>query len=178
MKNMEKNIFKIFIIFEKALAKEVIMKKLIFLMLPLMILFAQEPFDEKDPREIIEKVRIYKLTEILDLTEEQTTKFFPHLKEMRKTEQDFHKQRMDIIQELKDLIKTNVQEKEIMSVLNRFQEIQKKNMMIQIKELKNLRQILTPVQQAKFLIFQEDFEREIRDLIKEVRKRHPRPPEE
>ncbi len=154
------------------------MKKLILLFLPVLMLVAQEPYDKKDPREIIEKVRIYKLTEALDLTEEQTTKFFPHLKEMRKTEQEFQKQRLELIQKLRDLLKNNAPEQEIVNVLNKFQEIHKKRITAQMKEIEDLRQILTPVQQAKFMIFQEDFEREIRELIREVRKGHHKPPED
>lgn len=154
------------------------MKKLIFLFMPLMVLVAPEPYDKKDPREIIEKVRIYKLTEALDLTEEQATKFFPHLREMRKSEQEFQKQRLELIQKLRDLIKTNAREDEIVNILNRFQEIQKKRVAAQMKEIENLRQILTPLQQGKFLIFQEDFEREIRELIRKVRKGHHQPPED
>ncbi|MGB9719983.1 MAG: Spy/CpxP family protein refolding chaperone [bacterium] len=151
------------------------MKKLIFLILPLLMLSAQERCNEKDPREIIEKVRIYKLTEVLDLSDEQVTKFFPHLKEMRKNEQEFHKQRLEILKELKDLIKANAKEQEIAKVLDRFQELQKKRMVAQMEEMKDLKNLLTPLQQAKFLIFQEDFEREIRDLIREVRGRHMPP---
>ncbi len=154
------------------------MKKLILLFVPVLLLVAQEPYDKKDPREIIEKVRIYKLTEALDLTEEQTTKFFPHLKEMRKTEQEFQKQRLELIQKLRDLLKNNTPEQEIVNVLNKFQEIHKKRITAQMKEIEDLRQILTPVQQAKFMIFQEDFEREIRELIREVRKGRNKPPED
>lgn len=154
------------------------MKGLLFLLLPLLVLLAQEPFDKKDPREIIEKVRIYKLTETLDLTEEQMTKFFLHLKDMRKNEQDFQDQRMVLLQELRNLVKTNAREQEIINILNKFQELQKKRLTNQMQEIESLKKILTPVQQAKFLIFQENFEREIRALIREVRKKHHNPPED
>ncbi len=154
------------------------MRKLFILMLPLIILFAQGHYDDKDPREIIEKVRIYKLTEALDLSEEQTVRLFPRLREIRKTEQEFHKQRIETIKKLKDLVKANAEEKEIAKVLNQLHDMQKDRMASQIKEMESLRQLLTPIQQAKFVIFQEDFEREIRDLIREIRcKRLPSPSE-
>uniref|UniRef100_A0A7C4TH48 Periplasmic heavy metal sensor n=1 Tax=candidate division WOR-3 bacterium TaxID=2052148 RepID=A0A7C4TH48_UNCW3 len=143
----------------------------------IVLLFSQGNFDEKDPREIIEKVRIYKLTEALDLTTEQAAKFFPRLKEMRKTEQEFQRERIEIIQKLKQMLKEGATEQEISKVLDRYSEIHKKKMERHIKEIGELKEILTPSQQAKFLIFQEEFEKEIRDLIKEVRKRHPRPDE-
>ncbi|MEO0122578.1 MAG: Spy/CpxP family protein refolding chaperone [candidate division WOR-3 bacterium] len=154
------------------------MKKFIIFFLPLLFIFAQGKSEEKDPREIIEKVRVYKLTEELDLSEEQITKLFPRLKEMRKNEQEFHKQRMEIIQKLKELLDEKAKEQEIVKTLNRLQELQKKRFESQLKELEEIKQILTPEQQAKFIIFQEEFEKEIRDLIREIRwRRHPPPPE-
>ncbi|MEO0128931.1 MAG: Spy/CpxP family protein refolding chaperone [candidate division WOR-3 bacterium] len=154
------------------------MKKFIIFFLPLLFIFAQGKSEEKDPREIIEKVRVYKLTEQLDLSEEQITKLFPRLKEMRKNEQEFHKQRMEIIQKLKELLDEKAKEQEIVKTLNRLQELQKKRFESQLKELEEIKQILTPEQQAKFIIFQEEFEKEIRDLIREIRwRRHPPPPE-
>ncbi len=147
--------------------------------LPLLLIFAQGRPEEKDPREIIEKVRIYKLTEELDLSEEQITKFFPRLKEMRKNEQEFHKQRNEIVQELKELLKTKAEEEKIVKLLNKLQELQKKRVESQLKEAEEIRQILTPEQQARFIIFQEEFEREIRDMIREIRgRRQPHPPSE
>ncbi len=145
------------------------MKKLVILVLPLVALFAQGHHEEKDPREVIEKVRIYKLTEALDLTEEQTMKLFPRLRDFRKREREFQRQRVATIDKLRDLIKTNAEEKEIVKVLDKLHEMQKNRLALQIKEMENIKELLTPVQQAKFLIFEEDFEREIRELIREVR---------
>ncbi|MEO0190474.1 MAG: hypothetical protein ABIL70_07640 [candidate division WOR-3 bacterium] len=154
------------------------MKRAILGLFLIPLLFAQDEFDEKDPREIIEKVRIYKLTEALDLTTEQATRFFPKLKEMRKSEQEFQKERIKLVKELKALIEANAQESEIIKILNRYSEIHKKRMIDHARELEGLKEVLTPLQQAKFLIFQEEFEREIRNLIREVRKRHPPPKSE
>lgn len=141
------------------------------------MVFSQESFDDKDPREIIEKVRIFKLTQELDLTTEQAVKFFPKLNELRKIEQEFQKERMDILKELRDLIKNDASDKEITKVITKFEEAHKKKMVGQIKKMEEIKEVLTPLQQAKYLIFQEEFEREIRDLIKEVRKHRPPPKE-
>ncbi len=150
-------------------------QKAILALFLIPLLFAENEFDEKDPREIIEKVRIYKLTEALDLTTEQATRFFPKLKEMRKTEQEFQKEKIKLIKELKVLIEEGAPESEIIKILDKYTEIHKKRMIEQAKEIEGLRGVLTPLQQAKFLIFQLEFEREIRDIIREVRRRHPPP---
>ncbi|MCX7995857.1 MAG: hypothetical protein N3A65_08850 [candidate division WOR-3 bacterium] len=153
------------------------MRRFLICVFPFLILFAQAGSEDKDPREIIEKVRIYKLTEELDLTEEQMAKLFPKLKDMRKFESEFHRQRLELIHELKNLLEKKVNDQEIVKVLDKFQELQRKRYEAHLKEIESIKQILTPVQQARFIIFQEEFEREIRDLIREVRKRRHQPPE-
>ncbi len=154
------------------------MKKFTIAFLPLLLIFNMGNSQEKDPREIIEKVRIYKLTENLDLSEEQITKFFPRLKELRKSEQEFHTKRMEIVKKLKELLAEKASEQEIVKTINHLQELQKKRFEMQLKEFEEIKQILTPEQQAKFIIFQEEFEKEIRDLIREIRGRKPPPPPE
>jgi len=148
------------------------MNKLIIFIFFTAMVFGQ-PFDEKDPREIIEKVRIYRLTQELDLTTEQATKFFPRLNELRKIEQVFQKERMDIIFELKKMVKNNVPDNEIAKSISRYETVLEKKAEGQKKIIQEMKEVLTPTQQAKYLIFQEEFEREIRELIREVKKRHP-----
>lgn len=139
----------------------------------LAIAFSQEVFDEKDPREIIENVRIYRLTQELDLTTEQAAKFFPQLNELRKIEQNFQKERMATLRELKDLVKSNDSTAKITKAIKRYEAVQEQRATAQIKKTEEIKQVLTPLQQAKYLIFQEEFEREIREMIKEVRKHRP-----
>jgi len=47
------------------------------ILLGLAVLSFSQTFDENDPRAIIEKVKIYRLTKDLDLTTEQAILFFP-----------------------------------------------------------------------------------------------------
>jgi len=68
------------------------MKKLVILLGLVAISFSQ-PFNNEDPRAIIEKVRIYRLTQELDLTTEQAIEFFPKLNELQKIERHLDKKR-------------------------------------------------------------------------------------
>jgi Spy/CpxP family protein refolding chaperone len=140
------------------------------------LVFAQGPPDKDDPREIIEKVRMYRLTQELDLTTEQAVKFFPKLNEIRKSEQKFFEERLEIIKELRELLKDSSADKELTTVIDRFKTIQDERQRVQGKTMDEIREILSPQQQARFLIFQEEFEREIREVIKEVRGHRPPPP--
>jgi Spy/CpxP family protein refolding chaperone len=161
---------------EKGGERGVNMKKTVMLALFGVLAFAQGKFDDRDPRDIIEKVRLYRLIQELKLTDEQSTKLFPKLQEMRKNEHAFHTERLEIVEKLKKLLGENASDGELTKVLDEFAAAFKKRAQSQAEELQSIRGILTAAQQAKFLIFQDEFEKEVRDLIKEVREhRHPPP---
>ncbi|UCG93387.1 MAG: Spy/CpxP family protein refolding chaperone [candidate division WOR-3 bacterium] len=135
----------------------------------LMLLFAQN-FDAKDPRVIIEEVRIWRITQELDLTSEQATQLFPKLHEFRKVERDFRKQRMQLLSEMRILLHRGASNQEIRNVVEQYRAVHIKKIEQEVKSLKEMEKILTPVQQAKFLIFEDEFTREILDMIKHIKK--------
>ena len=145
------------------------MKKLVILLGLVAIAFSQ-PFNNEDPRAIIEKVRIYRLTQELDLTTEQAMEFFPKLNELQKIEKAFRQKKIQILFELRNLLKNDADDKEILIVVSKYEDIQRKKIEDQIEKIKEMWKILTPVQRAKFLIFQEEFDDEIRKMIRQVKK--------
>lgn len=149
------------------------MKKLLIL-LGLTVFCLTQPFADDDPRAIIEKVKIYRLTQELDLTTEQAIRFFPKLNDLQKIERKFGEEKMKIIHGLKELLREHASDEKILEVVAKFEELQKNKLTKQIETRKEIWQILTPVQRAKFLIFQEEFNREIREMIKKIKK-HRKP---
>lgn len=149
------------------------MKKMLIL-LGLVVFCLAQPFADDDPRAIIEKVKIYRLTQELDLTTEQAIRFFPKLNDLQKIERKFGEEKMSIIHELKELLKEEASDEKILERVAKFEELQKNKLSKQIETTKEIWQILTPVQRAKFLIFQEEFSREIREMIKKIKK-HRKP---
>jgi len=137
-----------------------------------VLLIAQED-EVNDPRAIIEKIRIYRLTKELDLTTEQAIEFFPRLNELQKIDKDFRAQQVEIIASLKELVRGEAEDGEIQQSLSRYEALLKDKVERQLSKLKEIRGVLTPGQQAKYLIFQDEFERDIREMIKEVRKLQP-----
>lgn len=133
---------------------------------------AQE-LNDQDPRAIIEKVKIYRLTQELDLSTEQAELFFPKLNELQKIERDFHEQRAEMLHELKGLLVSGNNEDEIVIIITEFEDAQKEKVSAQVQKMEDMWMVLTPVQRAKFLIFEDEFHREIREMIKEVKKRRP-----
>jgi Spy/CpxP family protein refolding chaperone len=145
------------------------MRILVVLVSVCAVCFAQGP-NHHDPRVIIEKVKIYRLTQELDLTTEQAQTFFPKLHELEKIEQDFYDQRLKMLDELKMLVVEEGKEDEIVTIVNKIEDEQQRKMEEQMSTLHDMWKVLTPVQRAKFLIFEDEFHREIRDMIKEIKK--------
>ncbi|MGB3341983.1 MAG: hypothetical protein WBB37_10940 [bacterium] len=147
------------------------MKKTLIL-LALSTLCLAQPFDDQDPRAIIEKVKIYRLTQELDLTTEQAVVFFPKLNELQKIEREFGEGKIKIINELKKLINDDASDEKILEEVSKYEKLHKDKMTKQMNKIKELWKILTPIQRAKFLIFQEEFNKEIREMIKKIKKHH------
>jgi Spy/CpxP family protein refolding chaperone len=151
------------------------MKTLIVLVSLCAVCFAQGP-NHHDPRVIIERVKIYRLTQELDLTTEQAQMFFPKLHELEKIEEDFHEQKLEMLDALKMLVIEEGKEDEIITIVDEFEDAQQKKMKQQMSKLHDMWMVLTPVQRAKFLIFEDEFHREIRDMIKDIKEhRHQQP---
>jgi len=150
------------------------MKRLVVLTLIILAFPYGQESDSKDPREIIEKVRIYRLTKELDLSTEQAIEFFPKLNELRKIENEFRERRQEILVHLKELLGVSAPEKEILESIVAYEKLLRERVDRQIEKMKEIQTMLTPSQQAKYLIFQDEFEREIREMIKEVKRLQPR----
>jgi hypothetical protein len=146
---------------------------LLVLLLTVAVTHAQES-EAQDPRAIIEKVRIYRLTSELDLTTEQAVELFPKLNELQKIEREFRDQQMKIIEHLREQVGTSAPDTEIIKSLSRYEGIFKERLERQLKKMREIKKMLTPSQQARYIIFQDEFEREIREMIREVKKLRPR----
>ncbi len=146
---------------------------LVVLTILFAISFAQNN-EKHDPRVIIENVRIYRLTKELDLTTEQAIEFFPKLNELQKVDREFRSKQQQILGELRILVQDSAPDIEIIETLTRYEDIFKGRVERQVMKRQELRKMLTPNQQARYLIFQDEFEREIKRMIQEVKRLHPR----
>ena len=150
------------------------MKIFLFILTILVTISFGQESEAQDPRTIIEKVRIYRLTRELDLTTEQAIGLFPKLNELQKIDKEFRTQQQEIIGDLRGLLDDNAPDKEIIKLLGRYEGIFRERLERQINKMREIRKMLTPSQQAKYIIFQDEFEHEIREMIREVKRLRPR----
>ena len=128
----------------------------------------------------MEAVRIWKLTEQLELSQEQIASFIPalqiHEREMRKMQREL----MTELQDMQTvLLEEEVKQKEATRYLDQFIEHQKKMDAAHLAFIKSLPDYLTPRQQLQFLRFESDFRKHLRKFLQEQRGsmgKHPRNP--
>lgn len=138
-------------------------------------------FEGKKPKEKLEMIRIWKLTEELNLSEDQSTQFFPKLKELQRIREEFERNRMKIIEEIENYLRNAKKyEKELKAKLQELELSESKFREAEAKIKKEIAAILTPEQQAKFMLFQMRFNEELRNVIqraknmkKEMRAKRP-----
>jgi Rad3-related DNA helicase len=122
------------------------------------------------PRDMIEAYRIWKLTETLDLSEDEMPAFFSKLQQLEEKRQDLGKREQEAIEDIAHVLgREEVDEVDLAKALNRYDQIRRKR----IDELEGLRQealsMLTARQRCQFIVFEERFRKEIRHMIERVR---------
>ncbi len=155
------------------------MKKLILigaLMIIPVSLFAQRPggqFDRmKKPRRAqIEMLRIWKMTEELDLSEKQAEKFFPKLRNEDKKIKELENQRQKIYRELnEDVKKGEMDAKDLDKTIDNLTEIQTNIIQKHAKFIREMDEILSTEQQAKLIIFRHKFRERMVGMMRDVQR--------
>jgi len=139
-----------------------------------MIAFADVQEDKspyrKGIRENIEMLRLLKMTQALDLTEEQASKIFPAINRVEKEKMKINKEIGQKITELKLILdKEKPNESEIQNVMEDLKGL-RSLLKSKDEELESvLEENLTLVQRAKYLLFMVDFYRGLREKVNRAR---------
>jgi hypothetical protein len=130
-------------------------------------------------REKIEALRVYRMTEFLNLTEEQAVTFFPRLNAFENNIRQKQQQQMSLIREIDNKIKDanfKTSEAEVKKYCRQLADTERELIKEKEKFVEELGTVLSPEQQLRYLIFEARFrERLIRSLHiieeKEVKRR-------
>lgn len=125
--------------------------------------------DRGEIEKIIESLRIVKMTEALNLSEEQSIKVFTKIGQIEKEKKILQKKKIEAIQNLRESVDSGAHEEEIKKYVENI-----KNLAVSIKDqddalIKHLEGVLSVEQQAKYIIFAEDFQKDIRKMIGHAR---------
>jgi len=148
-----------------------ILKFFLFLFLISGLAYPQ-PLPKERVREQIETIRMWKLTEALNLSQEQSMRFFPLFNQWEREKRQLDLEGDRLLDEMKLVLKKErLKEKEIRTLLERLEENRVRRGEGQKDFWLRASKILTLRQRAEYLIFQRDFEKRIREIIKGIRER-------
>ena len=129
-------------------------------------------------KEKMEKFRIWKLTEYLDLTPKQSEKFFPEYNQFEKRKRDRHEQIKELIIHIDSLSQEESfapDEEDYQKYSQKLMELEKAEVELKKEFLKDLDDVLNTKQKVKFLIFDDKFKHE---LMEKLRDKHFNPDKE
>lgn len=134
------------------------------------------PDDEgirEELREDIENLRIWKLTKYLDLTPEQSSKFFPIYNEFEEERKKLRSEKLTIIRKINRAVEMeDYPEKELERLLDEHDKITQKELALLAEYRERAQKVLTLRQTAKLVIFSHKFQREIQRMIRDARQKH------
>jgi len=154
---------------------KIIILSLLLLVIPSFVY--AHPYEDEGKKmhspvmERIETLRMWQLTKALDLDEETASRLFPILNEYDKKRDKIERQIGDNIRALKKALKEDDASK-IMKLTDDIQQKREKLCRINRQEMEEISRVLDFRQQAKYLLFQYNFRRHLRDIIYRARKRH------
>ena len=154
------------------------MKKMLLLIIIILapaILFAQPRGmrgQKMSPRrEQIAMLRIWKMTEELELTEDQAGRFFPRLRTDDKNIEELEMERQSIFRELhKEAMKGDMAEKDLNDKIESISAIEVIILKNRVDFIKNLDDLLSPDQRAKLMVFRHRFRDRMENMMREARK--------
>jgi Spy/CpxP family protein refolding chaperone len=158
---------------------------LILLLTPAGLVFSQGPSSSTDERpgrredrekirENIETLRVWKLLETLNLSEEQSTKFLPALKEFQTAKKNFEDRRRDLLEELETTLNAGPNDEKLKEILGKLEDNRRQFQTATDSYLEKAKSILTIEQQAQLFLFEDKFEKRIRETIEQIRGGHSR----
>ena len=113
---------------------------------------------------------MYKLLEALDLTSEQSAEFLPALNEFQDAKRKFQDDRRAFLQELEDALESErIDEEKLERALAALESVREEFQAEFVKFLQKARAMLTLQQRARLQLFEERFERRLRDSIRQMR---------
>jgi Spy/CpxP family protein refolding chaperone len=121
-------------------------------------------------RERIETMKIWKLTDALNLTSEQSEKFFVLYNKHQKAFEEIEDKRMELINRLDSLINNPQSSNQKMNeLISQFQDVPQQMAVENERFLKDISPILSVRQQAELIVFEERFRQQMREFVREIR---------
>lgn len=150
------------------------MTKPVYTLLALVLmangLFGQDDFKPMNPerRERMESLRIWKMTEFLELSSDQSVLFFPKLREYEKSIRSDQEGQREIIRRINEKIEREadrIGQDDVRKYTQQMTDFEKRIIDKKQKFILDLSDVLTPEQQMKFIIFDSNFRNRLMKML-------------
>jgi len=120
----------------------------------------------EEVRKKIEAIKIWKLTEALKLDPDTSARLAAVINPLDQQRMDIAREQMTAMRELRSLLQSpKPDEAKLKTAIDKLEKNHVAMQETRNKEFKAVKGILTTEQQARFIIFQQDFRREMRGMI-------------
>ncbi len=147
------------------------MKRIVVLfsvfLIPLSFVFAQG-MGNPEVRRQLEQIKIWQMTKEMDLPTEKAEKFFPLYNKYNDELKKITTERRQLVSGLGTALKDSVSDADMKNQIQQVIELDNQLVGAHRQFLQSLGQILTPTEIARYLVFEQKFQREIRDRIKMI----------
>ncbi|MGC8595657.1 MAG: hypothetical protein ACP5MI_08650 [Candidatus Kryptoniota bacterium] len=149
------------------------MKHILFLMIFALVgstsAVAQEiEVGNPEVRRQLEQIKIWQMTKDLNLPNEKAEKFFPvynsYMAQLRET----IARRRDLVSQLDQMLRQGAKDDEISKQVDRITKLDEQLAEQHKHFIDSLKDILTPTEIGKYIVFEQKFQREIRDRLRAI----------
>ena len=132
----------------------------------------QRPMDGPRP-ERLEKFRKMRLIEILKLSEEDAVRFFAKHSAHEDAQRDLLKSRNNALDEIEKIIRDKGDSEKIEKLSDEIEGVDQKMFAERTRFHDDIQKLLTPEQYGKFLVFERNFGRQVKDALQEMHQGRP-----
>ena len=114
-------------------------------------------------RKKVEALRAWQLTEVLNLDEETSSRLFPAMRQTDQERWKIESRNRELVREMsQSLERSNLDPRKIDGILDELLSNRMELVRVEARHLERVRQILSPEDTARYLLFQIRFQREIK----------------
>lgn len=119
-------------------------------------------------RKQLEQIKIWQMTKELDLPTSKAEKFFPLYNDYNSELKDIAAQRRTAVRSLDSTIKKEAAESEVKQQVQLVLKLDEQIASAHVKFMQSLEGVLSPLEIGKYIVFEQKFDREIRERIRMI----------
>ena len=124
------------------------------------------PRDKRGNSDDVKMIKKWKLIEFLDISEDQSDKFFTRVNLFEKEMKLIRKKEKELRQLIQELLEEDkLNKKKVSSLIEEYFDLEKEKLVLLQKHHEDIGDILTPEQTTKYLVFDHHFKKRIKDYL-------------